>query len=160
MHMKIRTEITYLNLIVSIAVWFINCQAPERPVDFKAGEHDCHYCKMKITDLRFRGQIITHKGKIHNFDSIECLKVWSYNNKENINSSWVSDYTQNKWIHLNKALIFHSEKLKSPMGAGLSAYENKQSLSKAQSQFSGSLISDHELEAHIKTWHKKTFKKE
>ncbi|MDH5719023.1 MAG: nitrous oxide reductase accessory protein NosL [Spirochaetia bacterium] len=137
------------------------CGVPKEPVNFKAGEHDCHYCKMKISDLRFRGQVVTHKGKIHNFDSIECLKAWSGANMSKINSSWAGDFMQNgKWIDFNKALILKSDKLKSPMGAGLSAYETRELFNKAEAQYNGSLISGEEFNLYINEWKSKIFKKQ
>ena len=36
----------------------------------------CAYCRMTISDERFGGQFVTSKGKVHVFDSIECLAAF------------------------------------------------------------------------------------
>jgi copper chaperone NosL len=37
----------------------------------------CDYCRMTISDARFGGEAVTSKGRVHKFDSIECLAGWA-----------------------------------------------------------------------------------
>ena len=130
-----------------------SCDAPQKPVDFKMGEHQCAHCMMGITDIRFRGEAITHKGKIYHFDSIECLTAWVKENHQHPGSAWVANFLkQGEWIDMNKAIFLHSEKLNSPMGAGLSAYETEAQFIEARQMYGGDRMNRSELEAYIANW--------
>lgn len=135
----------FLLLFLAVA-----CGAPQKPVEFQPGEFQCSHCLMGITDMRFRGEFITNKGKIYRFDSIECLVAWSQENHQHIGSSWIADFHNPKdWIELNKALILHSKKINSPMGAGLSAFKSDNDLTEAIKMYGGDKMNLSELEAFI-----------
>ena len=117
-----------------------SCGPPDKPVDFNAGEHQCSHCKMGINDMRFKAEAITQKGKIYRFDSIECLASWSMENEQTIplSSAWVGNFLkQGEWIDVNKAIFLYSQKLHSPMGAGLSAYKLESEFNEAQKIYGG-----------------------
>jgi copper chaperone NosL len=40
------------------------------------GVDTCENCHMTIADVRFGAQVITAKGRVHTFDSVECLVEW------------------------------------------------------------------------------------
>ncbi len=127
---------------------FIHC-SNHLPTDIKSGSETCEYCKMKISDLRFNSQAITSKGRKYHFDSIECMLAWKTDVE--LKKRWVKGYSSKKWIELDKAILFQSKELKSPMGAGLSAYLSMEELNKVQAEYTGNKISLQEAILYVET---------
>jgi len=138
-------------LVINAALFFFllgaaGCGVPERPLEIKPGEKTCVHCLMNIVDMRFRAQVITKKGKIIHFDSIECLTLWSKRRAGEINSRWVGNFSQKgKWLPYNSARFFHSPKVRSPMGSGLSAHETEGEIQRMMNIFQGKIINRSEL---------------
>ncbi len=142
-------------LLVLILMVGSACTVREKPLDFGPGEKECDHCSMNIHDMRFRGEIISPKGKLHFFDSIECLYAWSGKWPKKVHAAWVGDFMQKgKWVELSKASIMHSKKMKSPMGAGLSAYETPEHLKEAIKVFDGRSLTEAQLKTHVAEWAK------
>jgi hypothetical protein len=59
-------------LAVLLVALTVGC-APSGPRPIAYGSADCDVCRMRITDNRFGGEVVTAKGKVMQFDSIECL---------------------------------------------------------------------------------------
>ncbi len=160
-----RKEIRYkiflsIFLGLSIGIIFFGCQR-SKPIDIKPGEHTCEFCQMNIVDLRFKAEILTKKGKIHYFDSIECMMGWWVNHPDDVGSRWVSDfYKPEEWIPIEKAYILKSDKLSSPMGASLSAYASEEGIQKAQKEYGGEPLDSKKLEDYIRFKWKKEISKE
>ena len=49
------------------------CSKGHQPINY--GEDECEFCKMMVMDKRYGAELVTDKGKIYFFDSIECLAV-------------------------------------------------------------------------------------
>ena len=89
---------------------------------------------MKISDSKYGAEIVTDKGKIYLFDSIECLISKLSQTDKNIAGSykslWTVDYlSQGDLIDAKKALYLRSESLHSPMGLNIGSFMNRDSLS-------------------------------
>ena len=127
-----------------------------QPLNFKAGEYRCEFCQMDIQDMRFKAEALSPKGKVHRFDSLECLIAWSQKHPEEVGSRWVTPfYHPEKWVPLGKALILKAERLSSPMGASLSAHESEKELQEALQSFGGRPLSEKDLEDLIREqWRK------
>lgn len=131
----------------------ITCSVPDAPVDFQAGQFKCDHCQMNIADLRFRGEAITKKGKVYRFDSIECLAAWSSDNRESVHARWVGDFSRpGQWLALEKAHVLQSSGLRSPMGAGLSAFPGPTEAADAARRYGGRSISARELSDFVEVW--------
>ncbi len=50
----------------------------KEPEAIAFGADSCEHCKMTISDRRFGGEIVTKKGKVHKFDSLECLTSYQH----------------------------------------------------------------------------------
>ena len=73
------------------------------PADFGPGEFGCEFCRMGIVNMAFKTEIISPKGKVYHFDSIECLVSWAKDHPEEIKSRWVTDFNPpQKWIPFEK----------------------------------------------------------
>ena len=68
------------------------CARDPRPIAYDAD--GCAYCRMQISDPRFGAELVTTKGKVYAFDSIECLVAFyrQANAAHDVRSVWVSDY--------------------------------------------------------------------
>jgi copper chaperone NosL len=91
---------------------------------------------MGIVDVRFGSELITDKGKIYKFDDIGCMirfmKTGAVEQK-NISRTVVVNYEkQSDFIDADKAILIISETTKSPMGFNITAFSNKESVSKIE----------------------------
>jgi copper chaperone NosL len=96
---------------------------------------------MTIVETRFGAEIVTKKGKVFTFDSIECmLRYYKANaaERENFAHIMVTDaLNPGKLINAESAFYLVSEKYPSPMGENLSAYASKDSRDGHHAEFSG-----------------------
>ena len=95
------------------------------PEKIHYGADQCDYCKMTIADEKFGSELITRKGRVYKYDSIECLAAASRDfaaKHEDIHSSWLTDFGRpGEFLDASKAWIVLTERQQSPMGLGLVA---------------------------------------
>jgi copper chaperone NosL len=117
---------SFLSMIVLCLLFACGSRGPEQ---IRYGSDQCDYCKMTIADKRFGAELITSKGKILKFDSIECLaavEIDISNKSQAALSRWVIDFNNpGRFLNCDEALIVVSERQKSPMGVGLAAVSSK-----------------------------------
>src|SRR6056297_1715657 len=104
--------------VVVSAVLFTACISKE-PQEVRLHTDECEYCKMVISDRQFASQIVSDKGKGYKFDSVECMAAFAIQQKDMTEQSafYVADYQNpDEWIPLEKAEIYQSEEVRSPMG--------------------------------------------
>ncbi|MFK7780983.1 nitrous oxide reductase accessory protein NosL [Psychroserpens sp.] len=136
--------------IIAVLFLFFSCNVSPSPIDY--GNDGCHFCKMTIVDKVHAAEIVTKKGKVYKFDATECM----INFMEEFNTSEIALYLSNnyttpeKLIDATGATFLISENIPSPMGAFLSAFENRSDAEKTQSLKGGELYSWNELLAHFK----------
>ncbi len=98
--------------------------------------------------------MVTRKGKIYKFDSIECLAGEYLRGTiptENIHSLWVMDFNRSaNLITAPGADYLHSAGLRSPMGMGLTAFADIQDARKMQEMYAGDIISWQDVLALMK----------
>ena len=102
--------------------------APSTPRAIVDAGKPCDYCRMSISDERFGGQLITRKGKLYVFDSVECLASFYVQQSEaaELSKVWVADYASpGEWIPAASALFARSEAHPSPMGLNLVSFSSK-----------------------------------
>jgi copper chaperone NosL len=80
---------------------------------------------MTIADQSFGSELVTAKGKIYKYDSIECLAAADRQMEKAagaVHSRWVINFSQpGSFLEVPKATIVATEHQKSPMGVGLVA---------------------------------------
>ena len=106
-------------VLVSLAA---ACGRDPRPIAYDAD--GCAYCRMQISDARFGAELITTKGKVYTFDSIECLLAFHRQASAagDVRSVWVSDYRHpGTLIPATAATYVQLGAGRSPMGRGLLA---------------------------------------
>lgn len=101
------------------------CSIKPEPIQF--GHDECSYCKMTIVDKAHAAQLVTKKGKQFKYDAIECL-VWNINEVPALAQKsilLVADYLDpGTMLPAEHAGYIISQRIKSPMGANLSAVAN------------------------------------
>jgi copper chaperone NosL len=81
---------------------------------------------MSIVDKQYGAELVTSKGKIYKFDSIECLINYTLNNNligDDKNLMLVTDFSKpEKFIEVKKSFYVHNNSFRSPMGLNVSAF--------------------------------------
>ena len=137
-------------LIIALLCLFCSCNVSPKPIDY--GNDGCHFCKMTIVDKVHAAEIVTQKGKVYKFDATECM----INFMKDFEVSEIALYLSNNYtkpeelIDATKATFLISENIPSPMGAFLSAFNNKAEAEKFQKDKGGDLYTWTELLAKFK----------
>lgn len=130
-----------------ILIHLAGCSIEQQPIEY--GSDECHYCEMTIMDSRYGTEMVTRKGKVFKFDSVECLVRFL---KENGNM-------QNDAKHLlltpfnkpstledaHQCRILHSRNMPSPMGMFLTAFSDENTAGKYRDESGGTLYSWNDL---------------
>ena len=101
----------------------------KQPESIAYGEDECEFCKMIVMDKRYGAELVTDKGKIYKFDSVECLVGYIDNkklNEKDYSSVWVGNYSNpGNLIDASKAIYLKNDELRSPMGLNVLAVETQ-----------------------------------
>lgn len=142
---------TLRNLVIAmLLLGALGAGCSSGPKSIVAGRDQCMHCKMAIFDLRFAAQYVTEKGKWLTFDSIECLVHSMATSKVGVRSAWVADYEMAEtWIPVERAVYLKSDKIHSPMGAGLAAFGLPATPSEIRQAYEGTVLSWAEVKADV-----------
>lgn len=136
-----------LYLFAMITFLLIGCSKEPKPISY--GEDECEFCKMLVMDKRYGSEMVTAKGKIYFFDSIECLIGYIDNlkmTKDDYHSLWVSNYADpGNIIDAERAIYLKNDSLRSPMGLNVLALENDKQLELILSEFGGTKLGFNDL---------------
>jgi copper chaperone NosL len=115
-------------LLFSIIMLVLSsCSKQPEPIAY--GEDECEFCKMIVMDKRYGAELVTDKGKIYKFDSVECLVGYIDNkklNEKDYSSAWVGNYSNpGNLIDAGKAIYLKNDELRSPMGLNVLAVETQ-----------------------------------
>ena len=90
---------------------------PDAPRELILNKHNCAYCKMHISDLRFASQIQTKDKGCLFFDDHGCLFLYQAVNEPNVHAIYYRHIYQEEWIPEKDTLFVEIEE--SPMGFNL-----------------------------------------
>ncbi len=101
---------------ILLLVLCLSCSIGPKSIDY--GHVGCHFCSMTIVDQQHAAQLVTQKGKVFNFDAIECmLNQLKKEDQSEIALFLVNDYEQpGELVDATKATYLISENIPSPMG--------------------------------------------
>lgn len=129
-------------LFLCLSFMLIGCSKEPKPISY--GEDECEFCKMIVMDERYGSEMVTAKGKIYFFDSIECLVAYIDNmkmSKDDYNSLWVSNYANpGKIIDAENAIFLKNDSLRSPMGLNALAAEKDSEIEPIIEQYGGNKL--------------------
>jgi copper chaperone NosL len=138
-------------IFIGIFFAFVSCKVEPQKINY--GKDHCAFCEMTVVDKTHASEYVTKKGKSYIFDSIECLaqQINRENNTSDLAFVLVSDYLNpGELIDAKKATYLISNKIKSPMGANLSAFDSLENAKKIQQEFGGTLYTWQQLKAKFK----------
>jgi copper chaperone NosL len=141
--LSIRLNHIYL-LLLAFSLSLLSGCTNKDPEPILIGKDSCHYCKMNISDTRFGGEIITPKGKVYKFDSLECLYKF-YNSSQNdlgdgTRLFLVNSLKTGHFIPAEEAYIVENPHLRSPMGKGYFVAESSEKLKQVVSDLKADQI--------------------
>lgn len=137
-----------LSSVLLIMLGLQACQGNSEPKPIKYGSDQCAYCKMTISDARFGTQLQTKKGRVYNFDDVQCMISFvkeSNVKKEEVAAYFLPDYSSNKLLPADKMFYLKSEELKSPMRGNIAAFEKTEDLEKTKAELGGTTLSWEDL---------------
>ena len=126
-------KVHILGLFIISLIMFIACSPSNKKIQF--GTDLCDHCKMTVSDSKYGAEIVTNKGKIYIFDSIECLigflEKADSEQKNNFKSYWTVDYLGNgELIDAQNAIYLRNEDFHSPMGLNIASLKNESAIGK------------------------------
>lgn len=136
--------------IILVTLATVSCDIKSQPISY--GSDACHYCKMTIVDRQHAAQLVTAKGKIFNFDAVECLINYSPGlNKDDIALKLCNHFSEpGELIPAEEAYYLISEAIPSPMGAFLTAFRTHDLAREARQEYGGDVYTWKELLNHWK----------
>lgn len=136
--------------IISI-VLFISCKV--EPKEINLGQDACFYCKMTIVDKPFASEIVNSKGKVYMYDAIECMIKNLEDENLDAKIYLVYDFENpNQFINVSESYFVISNKIKSPMGENLAAFNSKSSAEKFIENNGGKLYNWTKIKDHFKSY--------
>jgi copper chaperone NosL len=125
-------------LLVTMAS--LACGRGPRPL--VAGADACDVCRMVIADLRFGAEVQMRTGKIHTFDSIECLASFylAAADRGAIRAVWVVDFPTSRLVPADSALFVRHGSIRSPMGRAYASFAPSASPGELQQRFGGDVL--------------------
>ncbi len=137
--MRVKNTIALSLLLAGVLA---GCSTGPEPIEY--GVVKCDHCQMLIMDAKFGSELVTTRGKAYKFDAVECLAEYLLTGPikaENIHSLWVSNFEPpHGFMNAKTAFYLKSEKIKSPMGLGLSAYSSEARADEFRRQYGGEVL--------------------
>ncbi|SHG55089.1 nitrous oxide reductase accessory protein NosL [Winogradskyella jejuensis] len=126
-----------------------SCNTGPQTIDY--GNDGCHFCKMTIVDKIHGAELINDKGKVYKFDATECMLNYTAENAALINTTLLTNYYEapTEFINVEEATFLISKNLPSPMGANLTAFQNKEEAEKMKAEKGGKLYDFKSLKSHL-----------
>ena len=145
-------QLKYLALFLVAGTLALTACSKKGPEPISFGSDNCANCGMVASDAKFGGELITRKGKVFKFDSVECLAGFldKKGTGDEVASLWVIDFAHpTQLIDATRAFYLQSERLHSPMGLNLSAFGKREAAAAMQGRFPGTILSWPELLRYV-----------
>lgn len=139
--------------VLTIALVAGACKA-NGPRALVAGEDACAYCRMTIDDVRFGALVLTARGRLVTFDSIECAAAYvsALTAADAPRAVWVANFEHPaQWVDATRARFLHGSTLHSPMGRELAAFAADAGGEALQQQYGGRAITWRDVLAMVAT---------
>ncbi len=139
-----------LYILAIITLTITSCKVEPKEINY--GQDHCYLCDMTVVDKTHAAEYVTKKGRSYPFDAVECLimKINKDNNEDDMAFILVADYKNpGKLTDAKTATYLVSEKIKSPMGANLSAFSLKKDAEEALKKNGGKLYNWEEIKAKL-----------
>ena len=126
--------------------------AGPQPPEIIYGQDMCDECGMIISDAKFAAATLLVEGGSRKFDDIGEMLVYHMDHPEAQVKAWfVHDYKSEAWIRGETAFFVKSNNLKTPMGGGIAAFENKANAEAFAAEMGGQVHTLDELRVIVHT---------
>lgn len=128
------------------------CSSGPKEINF--GSDKCDFCSMNIMDKPYGTELVTDKGKVHKFDSSECMINYMHENQDKAYSHVLTCTMDNPGVLVDakSSYFLVSENMPSPMGANITAYSTKELADVSQAE-NGGEVYDFERIKSLQTKH-------
>ncbi len=120
-----------------------SCGSEPEPI--KYGHDECEFCRMLITDNKYGAELVTDKGKIYKFDSIECMIEFSLVKNtlgDTNNKLLITDFDNpDNLVDARNSFYVKNDKYRSPMGLNVTAFSGEEPAQKFISENGGEELS-------------------
>ena len=108
-------------MLIAVAAAGSACGRTPAPIAY--GSDGCDYCRMEIADPRYGAQLVTSTGKVHVFDSVECLASFAETvPPDRTRTMLVSDFANpGTMLRVDEARFYRDTRRSGPMGGGILA---------------------------------------
>ncbi|MGD8306016.1 MAG: nitrous oxide reductase accessory protein NosL [Ignavibacteria bacterium] len=114
--------------IVLLSILISYCGSDPEAIHY--GQDECEFCRMLITDDKYGAELITDKGKIYKFDSMECMVEFSLVKNligDKNNRLLVTNFdSPGEFIEASNSFYVKNDQFRSPMGLNVTAFSNKE----------------------------------
>lgn len=132
-------RIIQLKYVVSILFLALYACNSKEAVPIKLNIDQCDFCKMKISDSKYGGEVITEKGRIYKFDDIGCMISYTNENELKVHSFYVTDFVNNNTlVNVQDAHFLTGDFFLSPMRGNIAAFGTEEQASKIQKETNAS----------------------
>lgn len=135
---------TFQLIVIILFAVLIACSIESREINY--GQENCSHCNMTIMDEQYGAEIVTDKGKIYTYCSIECMGNEFLNEKKFDKNSVAlllcKDYEAPKQlIKVENMTFLISKEMPSPMGYNLNAFDSEEKALKYYRKNGGKIMS-------------------
>jgi len=146
---KMRSKTSVFVVLLSL---FFATSCKVEPKEINYGQDHCLLCDMTVVDKSHSAQYVTKKGRAYMFDAVECMvmKVNKDKNEDLMEFLLVADYANpGNLVDAKTATYLISEKIKSPMGANLSAFSSNETAKEFLNKKGGKLFTWDQLKIEL-----------
>ncbi len=144
--MKVLNKSFNIFRVVFVLVTLItlaSCGSEPEPINY--GHDECEFCRMLITDTKYGAELVTDKGKIYKFDSIECMIEFSLVKNtlgDTNNKLLITDFNNpGNLVDARNSFYVKNDKVRSPMGLNVTAFNGEEQAQKFISENGGEKLS-------------------
>ena len=144
--MKVLNKLLNIFLVAFVFVTIItlaSCGSEPEPINY--GRDECEFCRMLITDNKYGAELVTEKGKIYKFDSIECMVEFSLVKNtlgDTNNKLLITDFDKpGNFVDARNSVYVKNDEFRSPMGLNVTAFNGELQAQKFVSENGGEKLS-------------------
>ena len=144
--MRTRRDVYLIWSVVTLALLLLAASgcSGAGPREVVVGEDQCGYCRMEVTDTRHASQVVTSTGKVHVFDSVECVAGFVREARAagtEVRSTWVRDAVEGgAWVRAEDAGFLLDGALRGSMGRAAS-FASVGAAEQARQRLGGTIVS-------------------
>ena len=129
--------------VLIIILTITSCGSKPEPINY--GHDECEFCRMLVTDNKYGAELVTDKGKIYKFDSVECMIEFSLvkNTLGDTNNKLLITAFNNpgNLVDARNSFYVKNDKFRSPMGLNVTAFNGEEQVQKFISENGGEKLS-------------------